>query len=117
MDIHREIVYRASNEVKLSKDQLKQTIIFQRKQLTKQLKFRLCAAAISFLLGRIGRWSGREIDASQAERLGQSCLFIACSMLSLAHSAKAERDNESCFFVRAASVHRFIRRYQVKKDR
>ncbi|GBP44790.1 hypothetical protein EVAR_86605_1 [Eumeta japonica] len=56
---------------------------------------RLCAAAVSLLLGRIGRWSGRE---------------IACSALSLARSAQAERDNESCFFVRAASVHRFIRR-------
>ncbi|GBP75381.1 hypothetical protein EVAR_34748_1 [Eumeta japonica] len=60
---------------------------------------RLCAAAISLLLGRIVRWSGRE---------------IACSALSLARSAQAERDNESCFFVRAAGVHRFIRRYHVK---
>ncbi|GBP31103.1 Voltage-dependent calcium channel type D subunit alpha-1 [Eumeta japonica] len=39
-------------------------------KLTKQ--FTLCAAAVSLLLGRIGRWSGREIDASQAERLGRS---------------------------------------------
>ncbi|GBP27616.1 hypothetical protein EVAR_102870_1 [Eumeta japonica] len=31
---------------------------------------RLCAAAVSLPLRRIGRWSGREIDASQAERLG-----------------------------------------------
>ncbi|GBP21279.1 hypothetical protein EVAR_11674_1 [Eumeta japonica] len=43
---------------------------------------RLCAVAISLLLGRIGRWSGRE---------------IARSALSLARSAQAERDNESCF--------------------
>ncbi|GBP52330.1 hypothetical protein EVAR_38476_1 [Eumeta japonica] len=55
---------------------------------------RLCAAAVSFLLGRIGQWSRRE---------------IACSALSLARSAQAERDNESCFFMRAAGVHRFIR--------
>ncbi|GBP28592.1 hypothetical protein EVAR_85791_1 [Eumeta japonica] len=75
----------------------------------------LCAAAVSFLFGRIGRSSGREIDASQAERLGRSCLSIACSALSLARSAQAERDNESCIFVRAAGVHRFIRRYHIKK--
>ncbi|GBP18364.1 hypothetical protein EVAR_14757_1 [Eumeta japonica] len=57
---------------------------------------------------------GKEIDASQAERLGRSSLSVACSALSLARSAQAERDNESCFFVRAADVHRFIRRYHVK---
>ncbi|GBP70703.1 hypothetical protein EVAR_56205_1 [Eumeta japonica] len=56
----------------------------------------------------------RHFDASQAERLGRSCLSIARSALSLARSAQAERDNESCFFVRAAGVHRFIRRYHVK---
>ncbi|GBP53566.1 hypothetical protein EVAR_41974_1 [Eumeta japonica] len=39
----------------------------------------------------------KEIDASQAERLGRSCLY--CSVLSLARSAQAERDNESCFFL------------------
>ncbi|GBP13441.1 hypothetical protein EVAR_4196_1 [Eumeta japonica] len=44
----------------------------------------LCAAAESLPLGRIGRWSGRE---------------IARSALSLARSAQVERDNESCFFV------------------
>ncbi|GBP82143.1 hypothetical protein EVAR_62196_1 [Eumeta japonica] len=43
------------------------------------------------------RWSGREIDASQAERLDRSCLSIACSALSLARLAQPERDNESCF--------------------
>ncbi|GBP48923.1 V-type proton ATPase 21 kDa proteolipid subunit [Eumeta japonica] len=43
----------------------------------------LCAAAVSLLLGRIGRWSRRE---------------IARSVLSLARSARAERDNESYFF-------------------
>ncbi|GBP32062.1 hypothetical protein EVAR_21096_1 [Eumeta japonica] len=58
--------------------------------------------------------SGREIDASQAERLRQSCLSIACSALSLARSAQAERGNESCFFVHATDVHAFIRRYHVK---
>ncbi|GBP49638.1 hypothetical protein EVAR_37420_1 [Eumeta japonica] len=47
--------------------------------------------------------SGRKIDASQAERLER--LSIACSALSLARSAQAERDNESCFFVRAAGFH------------
>ncbi|GBP52458.1 hypothetical protein EVAR_39917_1 [Eumeta japonica] len=46
----------------------------------------------------MGRWSKREIDASQADRLGRSCLSIARSALSLARSAQAERDNESCFF-------------------
>ncbi|GBP24240.1 hypothetical protein EVAR_80093_1 [Eumeta japonica] len=50
------------------------------------------------VLGSIGRQSGREIDASQAERLGRSCLSVACSALSLARSAQAERDNELCFF-------------------
>ncbi|GBP33009.1 hypothetical protein EVAR_82847_1 [Eumeta japonica] len=47
---------------------------------------------------------GREVDASQAESLGRSCLSIAGSALSLAHSAQAERDNVSYFFVRAAGV-------------
>ncbi|GBP40512.1 hypothetical protein EVAR_30571_1 [Eumeta japonica] len=60
---------------------------------------RSCAAAASLLLGRIDRRSGRE---------------IARSALSLAHSAPAERDNESRFFVRAAGVHRFLRRYHVE---
>ncbi|GBP59128.1 hypothetical protein EVAR_44368_1 [Eumeta japonica] len=41
---------------------------------------------------------------------------IARSALSLARSAQAERDNESCFFVRAAGVHPFIRRYHVNKS-
>ncbi|GBP72874.1 hypothetical protein EVAR_57420_1 [Eumeta japonica] len=54
----------------------------------------------------------REIDASQAEHLGR--LSIACSALSLARSARAERDNESCFSVHAADVHRFIRCHHVK---
>ncbi|GBO99660.1 hypothetical protein EVAR_772_1 [Eumeta japonica] len=35
--------------------------------------------------------------------------------LARARSAQAERDNESCFFVRAASVHRFIRRQSRQK--
>ncbi|GBP75522.1 hypothetical protein EVAR_58803_1 [Eumeta japonica] len=42
----------------------------------------------------IGQWSGREIDASQAERLGRSCLSIACSALSLARSAQAKRSTK-----------------------
>ncbi|GBP35006.1 hypothetical protein EVAR_28471_1 [Eumeta japonica] len=76
------------------------TLILKRSNaLTKQFTCRLCAAAVSLLLGRIGRWSGRE---------------IARSALSLACSAQAERDNESCFFVRAAGVQRFIRRYHIK---
>ncbi|GBP11263.1 hypothetical protein EVAR_92808_1 [Eumeta japonica] len=50
---------------------------------------------LSLLLGRIGRWSGKE---------------IAHPALSLARSAQAERDNESCFFVRAADVHQFRQR-------
>ena len=64
---------------------------------------------VHVFIGHVGRWSGREINVSQAERLGRSCLSISCSTLSLARSAQAERDNESCFFVRAADVHRFIR--------
>ncbi|GBP77340.1 hypothetical protein EVAR_54712_1 [Eumeta japonica] len=56
---------------------------------------------------------GKEIDASQTERLGRSCLSVSCSALSLARSAQAERDNESCFFVRASGVHRFIRRQKI----
>ncbi|GBP75364.1 hypothetical protein EVAR_61589_1 [Eumeta japonica] len=40
---------------------------------------------------------------------------LYCSALSIARSAQAERDNESCFFVHAVGVHRFIRRYHVKK--
>ncbi|GBP25883.1 hypothetical protein EVAR_81765_1 [Eumeta japonica] len=58
-----------------------------------------CVRPLSLFYSDIGRWSGKE---------------IARSTLSLARSAQAERDNESCFFVRAASVHRFIRCYQVK---
>ncbi|GBP37545.1 hypothetical protein EVAR_28798_1 [Eumeta japonica] len=45
------------------------------------------------------------MDASQAERLGRSCFSIARSALSLARSAQAERDNESCFF---NSLSRFL---------
>ncbi|GBP15489.1 hypothetical protein EVAR_70441_1 [Eumeta japonica] len=60
-----------------------------------------------------GRCIEREIDPSQAECLGRSYISIACSALSLAHSPQAERDNESRFFVRAAGLHRFIRRYHV----
>ncbi|GBP68597.1 Atrial natriuretic peptide receptor 1 [Eumeta japonica] len=51
--------------------------------LTKYFTSRLCAAAVSLVLGRIGRWSGRE---------------IARSALSFARSAQMERDNDSCFF-------------------
>ncbi|GBP73748.1 hypothetical protein EVAR_46888_1 [Eumeta japonica] len=58
-------------------------------------KVRLCAAAVSLLLGRSSQWSEKEIDASQAERLGRSCLSIACFALSLSRSFQAERDNES----------------------
>ncbi|GBP44761.1 Unconventional myosin-Va [Eumeta japonica] len=61
---------------------------------------RLCAVCVSLILGRIGRWSGRE---------------IARSVLSFARSVHTERDNESCFFVHVTGVHRFIRRYYVKK--
>ncbi|GBP40038.1 hypothetical protein EVAR_19166_1 [Eumeta japonica] len=42
---------------------------------------------------------------------------LYCSALSLARSAQAERDNESCLFVRAAGVHQLIRRYHVKSSR
>ncbi|GBP88661.1 hypothetical protein EVAR_66688_1 [Eumeta japonica] len=38
----------------------------------------------------------------------RSIVPLYCSALSLARSAQAERDNESCFFVCAAGVHRFI---------
>ncbi|GBP03497.1 hypothetical protein EVAR_101836_1 [Eumeta japonica] len=61
------------------------------------LHVRLRAAAVSLLLGRIGRWSGREIDASQAERISRSSLSISCSAFSLARSAQAERDNDNTF--------------------
>ncbi|GBP82581.1 hypothetical protein EVAR_69801_1 [Eumeta japonica] len=47
----------------------------------------------SLLLRPIGRRSGREIDASQAERLGRSCLSIARSALALAHSAQVTATN------------------------
>ncbi|GBP36935.1 hypothetical protein EVAR_23238_1 [Eumeta japonica] len=49
----------------------------------------LCAAAVSLLLGRIGRWTVRE---------------IARSALSLARSAQAERDNKSYFVRTVADV-------------
>ncbi|GBP98205.1 hypothetical protein EVAR_70884_1 [Eumeta japonica] len=49
-----------------------------------------CVRPLS-LLGRIGRWSGKE---------------IAHPAFSLARSAQAERDNESCFSC-AADVHQF----------
>ncbi|GBP05624.1 hypothetical protein EVAR_3087_1 [Eumeta japonica] len=61
---------------------------------------KLYAVTVSLLLGRIGRWSGRE---------------IARSAFSLARSAQAERDNESCFYVHAAGFQRFIKRHHVKK--
>ncbi|GBP52339.1 Cuticle protein LPCP-23 [Eumeta japonica] len=71
---------------------------------------------LPILLGLIGRWSGRGTDASQTERLGRSCLYIASFALSLARSAQAERDNESRFFVRTPGVHQFKRRYHVNKE-
>ena len=52
-------------------------------------------------------------DASQDERLGRSCLSIACSALSLPHSAHTERDTESRYFVLVAGVHRFISRPKI----
>ncbi|GBP40143.1 hypothetical protein EVAR_20284_1 [Eumeta japonica] len=73
---------------------------------------RLCAAAVSLLLGRIGRCERVEESERSPFHSGRE---IARSALSLTHSAQAERDNESCFFVRAAGVHRLIRRYHVKK--
>ncbi|GBP00945.1 hypothetical protein EVAR_2254_1 [Eumeta japonica] len=63
-------------------------------------------------LMKLKQKSGREIDASQAKRLGH--LSIACSALSLARSAQAQRDNESYFFVPVAGVHRFIRQIKMK---
>ncbi|GBP42245.1 hypothetical protein EVAR_29843_1 [Eumeta japonica] len=69
----------------------------------RQLGGRLCATAVSLLLGRIGRWSGREMDALQAERLDGSCLSVTCSALSLARSARAERDNS-----RHSSIHKDV---------
>ncbi|GBP15942.1 hypothetical protein EVAR_12526_1 [Eumeta japonica] len=95
----------------LKRERLSESLFQQ--QLIQQFTCRSCAAAVSLLLGRIGRWSGRETDASQAERLSPSCLSIACSALSIAYSAQAERDNGSCFFVRVAGL-RFIRPYHVK---
>ncbi|GBP79821.1 hypothetical protein EVAR_61412_1 [Eumeta japonica] len=69
----------------------------EQKKLTKQFTCRLCAAAVSLLLGRIGRWSGREITRSA---------------LSLARSAQAERDKESRFFVRA--IYKTLLRQTIK---
>ncbi|GBP69417.1 hypothetical protein EVAR_52689_1 [Eumeta japonica] len=60
-------------------------------------------AAFGFLAD--GKYLSKEIDASQVERLGRSCLSIARSALSLAHSAQAERDNESCFFIPDTQEH------------
>ncbi|GBP63376.1 3-ketoacyl-CoA thiolase, mitochondrial [Eumeta japonica] len=48
----------------------------------------VCGLCLSLLLGHISRWSRRE---------------IARSALSLARSAQAERDNESCYFMSGAS--------------
>ncbi|GBP65687.1 hypothetical protein EVAR_98400_1 [Eumeta japonica] len=59
---------------------------------------RLCAAAISF-------YSDASADGVEERSLVPPAL-----------SAQAERDNESCFFVRAAGVHRLIRRYHVNNN-
>lgn len=56
-----------------------------------------------------------EIDASQAERLGQSCLSIAFPRSWL--HAHTERDNDLFFSMHAAGVHRFIRSYQVNQKK
>ncbi|GBP24372.1 hypothetical protein EVAR_9472_1 [Eumeta japonica] len=59
-------------------------ILFLTKKLTKQFTLRLCAAAVSFLLGRIGRCSGREIDESQADAWADSASlllrFLVCTL-------------------------------------
>ncbi|GBP19199.1 hypothetical protein EVAR_11521_1 [Eumeta japonica] len=61
----------------------------------RSFSFKGCMRALSFSSTRPMEWKrGRSFRA-----------------LSLARSAQAERDNESCFFVRAAGVHRFISRY------
>ncbi|GBP24896.1 hypothetical protein EVAR_12560_1 [Eumeta japonica] len=52
-------------------------------ELTKQFTCGLCAVAVSLLLGRIDRWSVKE---------------VVRSALSLARLAQAERNNESYFF-------------------
>ncbi|GBP39073.1 hypothetical protein EVAR_27431_1 [Eumeta japonica] len=72
-----------------------------------------CRCLSSTRTHQLMEWK-RDRCAPQAEGLGRSCLSIARSALSLARSAQAERDNESCFFVRAAGVHLFIRRHHVK---
>ncbi|GBP42723.1 Zinc finger protein 62 homolog [Eumeta japonica] len=56
---------------------------------------------------RVGRMRPLSLFYSDASADGVE--EIARPALSLARSAQAERDNESCFFVRAASVPRFIR--------
>ena len=81
--------------------------------LTFRFTLKTADKAVRVFIGRICRWSGREINESQVERLGRSCLSIACSAPSLERSAQAESDDESYFFVRAAGVHRFTRRYHV----
>lgn len=50
------------------------------------------------------------------ERSGRSYLSITCSADPVVRLAQAARDHESCFFVRAAGVPRFLRRYRVKKQ-
>ncbi|GBP84734.1 hypothetical protein EVAR_64629_1 [Eumeta japonica] len=58
---------------------------------------------------------GRCLSSTRTRRPMEWKREIARSALSLARSAQVERNNESCFFVRAAGVHRFIKRYHVKK--
>ncbi|GBP94139.1 hypothetical protein EVAR_98189_1 [Eumeta japonica] len=70
------------------------TMVISSHQLVQTQRERRCVRPPSLLLGRIDRWSGREIDGSQTKRLGRSCLSIACSAHSLARSTQAERDNE-----------------------
>ncbi|GBP38048.1 hypothetical protein EVAR_95173_1 [Eumeta japonica] len=60
----------------------------------------------------------RMIDYGMGSQLWADVTIDRASLLfalSLARSAEAERDNELCIFVLAAGVHRFIKRYHIKR--
>ncbi|GBP88285.1 hypothetical protein EVAR_100127_1 [Eumeta japonica] len=60
---------------------------------------------------------GRCLSSTRTHRPMEWKREIARSALSLARSTQAERDNESCVFVRAAGIYRFIKRYHVKRSK
>ncbi|GBP45036.1 hypothetical protein EVAR_23510_1 [Eumeta japonica] len=70
--------------------------------------------AFNFNIGHVSDLFDARTNSSIKIKYRRPIVPLYCSALSLARSAQAQRDNESCFFVRAAGVHRFIRCYQVK---